>query len=158
MDREIKDIRNRITQQLVYPRTHINAVEVDNNTTLGDILEKDILTRIENLENNTNPSVALATFMEGTSFVNTLTNIPITYRLVIASISSDSSLTLKSIPSIGREIHIIIHNVASDDIAITLPDSGRYINTQDSVMSISANSYGEINLISDGNLVYIKYI
>lgn len=280
MSREIKDIKNRITQQLVYPRTHIKAVVVEEGFTLEDILGENILTRIQKLENtiittgqgdlfltdngtykglddyltkaeaintytstavfdvlkeqvqdiassyinstqlnnalssymtsdlieeallekvdkvigkqlstedfttdeknkletlrnyddtsikssisnletNTASAISLATFMEGASFVNTLGNIPITHRLVVASVSSDSSLTLESVPSTGREIHIMIHNTSSNDIAITLPDSGNYVNTLDSVMSISANSYGEINLISDGNIVYIKYI
>lgn len=280
MSREIKDIKNRITQQLVYPRTHIKAVVIEEGVTLEDILGENILTRIQKLENtiittgqgdlfladdgtykgldnyltkveatntytsiavfdilkeqvqdiassyinstqlnnalssymtsdlieeallekvdkvagkqlstedfttdeknkletlenyddtsiknsisnletNTASAVSLATFMEGASFVNTLGNIPITYRLVVASVSSDSSLTLESVPSTGREIHIMIHNTSSNDIAITLPDSGNYVNTLDSVMTIGANSYGEINLISDGSIVYIKYI
>ena len=113
---------------------------------------------ISNLENKVAPTTALTTFMEGASFVNTLSDIPITYRLVIATVSADSSLTLANTPSVGREIHVIIHNTSTSEIAITLPNSGNYVNTLDQVMTIDGSSYGEINLISDGNVIYIKYI
>lgn len=113
---------------------------------------------IAGLEEVVTPVASLASFMEGASFVNTLGNIPINHRLVIASISADSALTLAETPSIGREIHVIIHNTSTNEIAVALPNSGKYVNTLDQTMTIDGASYGEINFISDGNIIYIKYI
>lgn len=110
------------------------------------------------LSDNTADAVSLADFMGGVSIINSLANIPITYRLVIANVFADCSLTLAGTPDAGREIHVIIHNTSDSDIAVTLPNSGNYVNTLDSVFSITAKSYAEINFISDGGIIYIKYI
>ncbi len=120
--------------------------------------DSNIRNSISDLEESVAPAVSMTSFMEGVSFVNTLGDIPINHRLVIASISSDSALTLAGTPSIGREIHVIIHNTSANEIAIALPNSGKYVNTLDQTMTIDGSSYGEINFISDGNIIYIKYI
>lgn len=47
MSRQIKDIKDKNTGQLVYPRTHISAVAVSSGTTLEDSLE--ISERVNNI-------------------------------------------------------------------------------------------------------------
>ena len=113
---------------------------------------------ISTLSSNVADAIAYTSYVQGVNTVTSLTNIPVDKRLVIASISGNGSLTLKTTPSVGREVHVIIKNNSSSDIAVTLPNSGNYVNTLDSVMTVGANSYGEINFISDGNIIYIKYI
>jgi hypothetical protein len=39
MSRKIKDIKDKHTGELVYPRTHISAVAVSSDSTLEDIVE-----------------------------------------------------------------------------------------------------------------------
>ncbi len=125
---------------------------------LSNYDDTSVKNSISTLSSNVADAIAYTSYVQGVNNITSLTNIPIDKRLVIASISSNESLTLEAIPSVGREIHVIIKNNASSDIAITLPNSGGYVNTLDSVMTVSANSYGEINFISDGNIIYIKYI
>ena len=125
---------------------------------LSNYNDADIKNSINTLSQNVANAISNTAYLEGVSKVTSVANIPITYRLVIAAISASASLTFADVPSSGKEIHVIIHNTANSEIAITLPNSGNYVNTLDSVMSIDANSYGEINFISDGDIIYIKYI
>jgi hypothetical protein len=128
---------------------------------LGSLSNYDdsaITNSINTLSSNVANAIALEKYYNGISKVTSVVNIPITYRLVLATISADSSLSLASVPSVGKEVHVIIHNTASKDIAVTIPNSGNYINTLDPTLTVKASSYSEVNLISDGSIVYIKYV
>ena len=127
-------------------------------TGLSNYDDTAIKSSINTLSSNVAGAITLTNFYEGVSKVTSVSNIPITYRLVIATISTNGSLSLESIPTSGREIHIIIHNTANSDITVTIPNSGSYVNTLKSTVTVTANSYAEVNLISDGNIVYIKYV
>lgn len=94
-------------------------------------------------------------FLFGVNPVTTLSNIPVDKRLVVASISS-GSLTLASTPAAGREIHVIIKNTTSSDITITVPNNGNYNSSIGTSLKIKGNSYGEINIISDGTTMYVR--
>lgn len=94
-------------------------------------------------------------FLFGVNTVTTLANIPVDKRLVVASISS-GSLTLASTPGAGREIHVIIKNTSSSDITVTIPNSGSYNSAIGTSLKIKGNSYGEVNIISDGTTMYVR--
>lgn len=117
-----------------------------------------ITNSINTLSANVADAIAMAQYYNGISRVNSVVNIPIIYRLVLATISADSSLSLASVPSVGKEVHVIIHNTATKDIAVTIPNSGNYVNTLDPTLTVKASSYAEVNLISDGSIIYIKYV
>lgn len=42
MSREIKDIKDKNTGNLVYPRTHAKAIVIDENTNLEDLIDIDM--------------------------------------------------------------------------------------------------------------------
>lgn len=95
-------------------------------------------------------------FNLGNVEVTSLASLPITKKLVIANISKNNSLSVSSVPSAGTEIHIIINNTTSSGLVVTLPNSGNYICFVDTALSVSANGYAEVNIISDGSKMYIR--
>ena len=50
MSRQIKDIKDKNTGNLVYPRTHAKAIVIDENTNLEDIIDVDMGNRLNTLE------------------------------------------------------------------------------------------------------------
>lgn len=124
---------------------------------LNNYDDSEVKAAINKINQNISNAVAFVDFYEGVSHVTTLENLPIDYRFIIAEISSDQSLSVSQIPSAGRELHLIVHNSSYAEMVITLPDSGKFVNTSDSIITMDPLSYVEINLISDGNIVYIKY-
>lgn len=51
MSRQIKDIKDKNTGQLVYPRTHIKAVVIDGSTSLEEIIntKQDSIIKLSNI-------------------------------------------------------------------------------------------------------------
>lgn len=88
--------------------------------------------------------------------VSSISSIPVDKRLVIATITEDGSFSLASTLENGKEIHVIVKNTAGEAKTITLPNDGGYICLVDSALSIDADSYAEINVISDGENMYIR--
>lgn len=97
-------------------------------------------------------------FLNGHNSLDSTQSIPSTKRLVIVTRSSNDVLTLASnnLPD-GRELHIIVHNTGSGDITISMPTSGGFVNVVGDTLTVSAGSYGEINVISDGVNKYIRF-
>lgn len=124
---------------------------------LNNYDDSEVKAAINKINQNISNAVSFVDFYEGVSHVTTLANLPIDYRFIVAEISSDQSLSVSQIPSAGRELHLIVHNSSYAEMVITLPDSGKFVNTSDSIITMDPLSYVEINLISDGNIVYIKY-
>lgn len=90
--------------------------------------------------------------------VTSLNNLPIIYSLVIAEISSNTDLTTADIPVEGQEIAIIVKNTSSSSITITIPNGEQYVNFGADILTVEAGKYAEINLLSDGENIYIRSI
>lgn len=88
--------------------------------------------------------------------VSSLSNIPATTQVVIASISSSQTLTFTSIPSENREIHVLIRNVGSSDINVTLSSS--YIIGGDEELLVEAGKYGEVNCVIANGQIFVRGI
>ena len=116
------------------------------------------------LKNSNNEIVALsvsqaisdATFNNGHNAVSSVTGIPVSKRLAIATISNNGSFTLASTPADGREIHVIVHNTSASDIEITMPSGSNYVKMSGDTLTVAASSYADINVISDGTNMYIR--
>lgn len=112
-------------------------------------------------QNKISSATTLVSFLEGANTVTSISSIPITKRLCIASVTS-GSFTLANTPSAGREIHVIIKNTSSSDITITIPNGTEgnitYNSNDVTTLTIKGNCFGEINAISDGSTVYIRTI
>lgn len=117
----------------------------------GGIPKSDLATAVQTSLNN-------ADYYVGNNNVTSVTSIPVSKRLVIANISSSQSLSLASNLSAGKEVHIIIYNSGSSSISIALPNTGNYKCLVDTALSIDAQNYAEINIISDGTNMYIRAI
>lgn len=104
-------------------------------------------------QNNWNDSYS---FLFGHNTAASVANIPVTKRLVIATVSGADSFSLASTPASGREIHVIINNSSSSDITITIPNAGSYKSAIGTELSIKGSSYGEVNVISDGTNMYVR--
>jgi prophage DNA circulation protein len=95
-------------------------------------------------------------FMSGHNTVTTLANVPITKRLVIATVSANASLSLASSGlTDGYELHIIVKNNRSSVITVSLPTASPYVAVVDSI-KIASGKVGEINVISDGTSLYVR--
>ena len=101
-------------------------------------------------------AVSDATFNNGHNAVSSVAGIPVSKRLVIATISNNGSFTLASTPADGREIHVIVHNTNSSDIEITMPSGSNYVKMSGDTLTVAGNSYADINVISDGTNMYIR--
>ena len=100
-------------------------------------------------------AIAEATFNTGHNTVTSLTNIPNTKRLVIATISRSQTLGV-ALPADGREINIIVHNTSGSDIIVTIPTAGGYVAMSGDQLTVKASSYADINVISDGTIRYVR--
>lgn len=50
MSRAIKDIKDKNTGNLIYPRTHVKAIVVNEDTSLEDLIDTDVGNRLNTLE------------------------------------------------------------------------------------------------------------
>lgn len=88
--------------------------------------------------------------------VSSVQNIPTTYQIVIASISSSQTLTFASFDNYNREIHVIIRNTGSSDITVTLSSS--YVLGGDAELLIEAGKYGEANCVRANGTTFVRGI
>ena len=99
-----------------------------------------------------------------------VTNVPITNRVVVVTISSGSagSFGLASTLTKGRDVHVIVKNTGSSDYTITIPHSPsatsgyKYVNIVDNaqgnvIVPRNSGGYVEINALYDGTYVYLRY-
>lgn len=108
--------------------------------------------------NNTNIN-NIANYYNFTQKVNTatsLTSVPNDGAVVIATVNTNQTLSLASVPSGVKEIHIMVHNTATSDITVTLPNSGSYVSTVGTSFVVPASSWGEINILCVNGVAYVR--
>ena len=137
------------------------AVQTSGYTTAAtSVLDAIIILDNQVEENETVTAYALTDlnnrllYYEGHNSISSLVSVPTTKRLCIATISSSQTLALNGTISDGRELHIIINNTNTSDVTITIPNT--ILNLVGENLTISGNSYGEINLTSDGTNIYYR--
>ena len=80
--------------------------------------------------------------------VTTLTDLPIDKRLVYASVSAATTLSLSGSIGAGSELHIVVRNNSASTITQTIPnDGGTFISVSGNSISIPAGGYVEINIL-----------
>lgn len=97
-------------------------------------------------------------YYQGSNVVTSLSDVPITKRLVVARISTSQELTIRNTIANGKELHIIVINSTTIDITVVLPNTGNYVCLVDTALTIEAGACKEINVISDAHLMYIRSI
>ena len=142
-----------------------NAATVNNHTVGTDVPSGAVFT-------DTTYSAGTNITLSGTTInakglpvsagtATSLANLPVTNRLVVATISSNQSTVSISngvtALTAGCELHVII--IASADVTITLPSSSPYVNcNDDSSLEVASGTYAELNFISDGTSIYVRAI
>ena len=92
---------------------------------------------------------------KGVNTVTTLASLPITKRLVYATITSGTNISLSSTMEIGDELHIIVYNSSASAVTQVLPNTGAFVSMSNSYISIPAFGYIEINIICHATGSYI---
>lgn len=92
---------------------------------------------------------------KGVNTVTTLASLPITKRLVTATVTAATTLSLASALEIGDELHVIVYNSSASAITQTLPNSGSYISLSGTSISIPAGGRIEINILCYATTSYI---
>lgn len=110
--------------------------------------KKTVSDRLQNLENKHTIIDAIVS--------NTVTDLPIDVKLIVATIASSSSFSLTEVPEQGREIHILVNNNGTSDITITLPTASPYVPVNGDHTTVPVGGYAEINAISDGTKIYLR--
>lgn len=127
----------------VYPKLarNIYTIELGENPELG---EEEINEAVQSV-------VEYNTFITGFNTVETLEELPITKRLIIAEIDKSETLSLSEDLQAGRELHIIINNTSEESVNITFPD------ITDANMEIAGNDTGEVTISSTGSKLYVRH-
>ena len=140
---DVTNLQNTLNAKAAVTHTHTVSQITDLN--LGNYATKASVSQ----------AIAEATFNTGHNTVTSLTNIPNTKRLVIATISRSQTLGV-ALPADGREINIIVHNTSGSDIIVTIPTAGGYVAMSGDQLTVKASSYADINVISDGTIRYVR--
>ena len=108
------------------------------------------------LKSNGTSAPTWETFRDkGVNTVTTLASLPITKRLVTATVAAATTLSLASALEIGDELHVIVYNSSASAITQTLPNSGSYISLSGTSISIPAGGRVEINILCYATTSYL---
>ena len=104
---------------------------------------------------------AIDDFFYGQNTVTTLASLPVSKRLVIASVTTATTLSLASALQVGFDLHIKLYNTSGGSITQPLPtgapfESKKGDGTNISSISVPAGGSVEINIISATNKYIIK--
>lgn len=95
------------------------------------------------------------TFEQSSTAVTSVSNIPTGSSVVIVNQGSNGTLSLNTIPAIGKyEYHILIHNTSSNKITITMGNS--LTSTVGSSFVIPGSSWGEANILVVKGTAYVR--
>lgn len=92
---------------------------------------------------------------KGVNNVTTLTSLPISKRLIYATVTAATSISLSSALEVGSELHIIVYNSSAAAITQVLPNTGAFVSMSGSSISIPATGYVEINILCHATGSYI---
>lgn len=136
---------------------NLRLVEISGKAETEEDTITELSGKVESNEESITNLSDMMSYYSGHTTVNSLSEIPTTKRLVIATVSNSNnelSLSGNSLPD-GNDIHIIIKNNSSESITVTLPSDGGYVSVGETI-TIEANATGEVNIISDGTYLYVR--
>ena len=84
---------------------------------------------------------------KGANTVSTLASLPVTKRLVVATVTAATTLSLAASMEIGDELHVIVYNNSSTAKTQPLPNTGAFLSLSGTSISIPAYGYIEINIL-----------
>ena len=152
---------------------HHNALQIMQNGEIyivdtaaeGEYYEKPMIKLQDALTSGdyvTPDQLSTATVEAATKLIckpTTVTNInkvPVSSPMCFVNTSASGTFGLDGEMAAGTELQVIIDNVGSDSIVITIPDT--FKSNGVSEIAISPDTYGEINVISSGTKLYLRAI
>ena len=87
--------------------------------------------------------------------VTTLSAPPITKRLVTATVTGATTMSVNAGMAIGEEIHVVVYNNSASAITQTLPSSGSYVSLSGTSIAIPSYGYVEINVVRIAESIYL---
>lgn len=92
---------------------------------------------------------------KGVNTVSTLASLPVTKRLVVATVTAATTLSLAANMEVGDELHVLVYNNSASAITQVLPNTGSFISMSGASISIPAAGWVEINLVCHATSTYI---
>ena len=83
----------------------------------------------------------------GVNNVSNLASLPVSKRLIYATITAATTLSLGATISEGNEIHIIVYNNSASSITQPIPNSGSFISLSGTTIVVPAYGRVEINIL-----------
>ena len=84
-----------------------------------------------------------------------MTSLPISKRLIYATVTAATSISLSSAMEVGSELHIVVYNSSAAAVTQVLPNTGAFVSMSGSSISIPATGYVEINILCHATGSYI---
>ena len=92
---------------------------------------------------------------KGVNNVTTLASLPISKRLIYATVTAATSISLSSAMEVGSELHIVVYNSSAAAVTQVLPNTGAFISMSGSSVSIPSVGHVEINILCHATGSYI---
>jgi hypothetical protein len=114
---------------------------------VDNITVAELKTALEIVETFTTAYKKMLDFYMGTGQLNNL-NVDVSWvQSQYVYLTANTTLTLINLPPAGQVVHLYIYNNSSSTITITIPAT--YISMGGSSISMTANSYAEMNIAYD---------
>ena len=108
------------------------------------------------LKSNGTSAPTWETFRDkGVNTVTTLVALPSTKRLVFATVTAATTMSITAGMDIGEELHVVVYNNSASTITQNLPNTGSYVSLSGTSISIPSYGYMEINVLRYGESTYL---
>lgn len=95
-------------------------------------------------------------FQPNVALLTRVSSMPSDKNILVARISANGSVSLSALPAAGAVIRLMVVNVGSASVVITVPNSGIYKNLGADTRTVAAGSVIELVMLCDGEKVYIQ--
>lgn len=114
-----------------------------------------VLSGLGKLQKQITDLSALVNRDKGVNNVTTLATMPITNRLVYATVTAATTLSLSADLEVGDELHVVVYNSSASAITQALPNTGSFISLSGTSISIPATGRVEISILCIAATTYL---
>lgn len=119
----------------------IEAAKTELNSAISSLQSSINTTNLEKLDEILTRNV--------TDTITSLSNVSTSNAYYVCNISSNQTLSFTGSWETNTSLHIFIYNSGSNEINITIPNTGDYVNMSAETLTIPANGGGEIDAFAD---------
>lgn len=114
-----------------------------------------ILSALGKLQKQITDLSAVVNRNKGVSNVTTLAAVPVSKRLVYATVTAATTLSLSTDLEVGDELHVVVYNNSASAITQSLPNTGSFTSLSGASLSIPASGRVEINILCIATTTYL---